>query len=96
MSYGLMWIDTNVAIEKDVKRNPKEEKMYFFKFNLVSSVLSENKYLIGIQKLGINISQAVTPNSQKPRNDKYAPISPILFVKLTLDEISKLFWSKGL
>ena len=91
-----MWIETNVAIEKDEKRNPKEEKIYFFKFNLVSSVLSENKYLIGIQKLGIKISQAVTPKSQNPKNDKYAPINPMLFVKLTSDEISKLFWSKGL
>jgi hypothetical protein len=71
--------------------NPKVEKIYFFKFNLVSSDLSENKYLIGIQKLGINISQAVTPKSQYPRNDKYAPINPMLFVKLALDKILKLF-----
>ena len=91
-----MWIETNVAIEKDEKRNPKEEKINLFKFNLVSSVLSENKYLIGIQKLGIKISQAVTPKSQNPKNDKYAPINPMLLVKLTSDEISKLFWSKGL
>ncbi len=71
--------------------NPKEEKIYFFKLNLVSSVLSENKYLIGIQKLGTNISQAVIPKSQNPINDKYAPINPMLLVKFASDKILKLF-----
>ena len=57
-------MEINVDKEKEVRVKPAEKNIIFFKLNLVFSVLSLKRYFIGIQKHGINISQAVIPKSQ--------------------------------
>ena len=54
----------SVAKENEVKVKPIEKNKIFFKLMFVSSVLSEKRYLSGIQKVGIKINQAVIPKSQ--------------------------------
>ena len=57
-------MEINVDIEKEVKIKPIDNTIIFLKLNSVFSVLSVKRYFIGIQKHGINISQAVIPRSQ--------------------------------
>ncbi len=57
-------MEINVDKEKEVRIKPIEKNMIFFNLKPVFSVLSVKRYLIGIQKHGINISQAVIPKSQ--------------------------------
>ena len=57
-------MEINVDREKQVRIKPIEKNITFFNLNPVFSVLSLKRYFIGIQKHGINISQAVIPKSQ--------------------------------
>ena len=57
-------MEINVDKEIEVKVKPTEKNIIFFKLNPVFSILSLKRYFIGIQKHGINISQAVIPKSQ--------------------------------
>ncbi len=57
-------MEINVDKEKEVRVKPTEKNIIFFKLNPIFSVLSLKRYFIGIQKHGINISQAVIPKSQ--------------------------------
>ena len=57
-------MEINVDKEKEEKVKPIEKNIIFFNLKSVFSVLSLKRYLIGIQKHGININQAVIPNSQ--------------------------------
>ena len=57
-------MEINVDKEKEEKIKPIEKNIIFFNLKSVFSVLSLKRYLIGIQKHGININQAVIPNSQ--------------------------------
>ena len=57
-------MEINVDKEKEVRIKPIEKNIIFFKLNPIFSVLSLKRYFIGIQKHGINISQAVIPKSQ--------------------------------
>ena len=57
-------MEINVDIEKEVRIKPIDNNIIFLKFNSVFSVLAVKRYFIGIQKHGINISQAVIPKSQ--------------------------------
>ena len=60
---GSKWIANIVAKEKTKRIKPANEKNYFLKFIGLSAGLSENKYFIGTQKVGITNNQAVTPRS---------------------------------
>ena len=57
-------MEINVDKEKEVRVKPIAKNIIFFIFNPIFSVLSLKRYFIGIQKHGINISQAVIPKSQ--------------------------------
>ena len=57
-------MEIKVDKEKEVRIKPIEKNIIFFNLNPVFSVLSLKRYFIGIQKHGINISQAVIPKSQ--------------------------------
>ena len=57
-------MEINVDKEKEVRIKPIDRTIIFFNLNSVFSVLSIKRYFIGIQKHGINISQAVIPKSQ--------------------------------
>jgi len=57
-------MEINVDIEKEVRIKPIDNTIIFLKLKSVFSVLSVKRYLIGIKKHGINISQAVIPKSQ--------------------------------
>ena len=57
-------MEINVDKEKEVRIKPIEKNITFFSLNAIFSVLSLNRYFIGIQKHGININQAVIPKSQ--------------------------------
>ena len=57
-------MEINVDKEKEEKIKPIEKNIIFFNLKSVFSVLSLKRYFIGIQKHGINISQAVIPKSQ--------------------------------
>ena len=57
-------MEINVDKEKEPRIKPIEKNIIFFNLKPVSSVLSLKRYFIGIQKHGINISQAVIPKSQ--------------------------------
>ena len=57
-------MEINVDKEKEVRTKPIEKNIIFFNLKSVFSVLSLKRYFIGIQKHGININQAVIPNSQ--------------------------------
>ena len=57
-------MEINVDREKQVRIKPIEKNITFFNLNPVLSDLSLKRYFIGIQKHGINISQAVIPKSQ--------------------------------
>ena len=57
-------MEINVDREKEEKIKPIEKNIIFFNLKPVFSVLSLKRYLKGIQKHGININQAVIPNSQ--------------------------------
>ena len=57
-------MEINVDKEKEVRINPIDRTIIFFNLNSVFFVLSIKRYFIGIQKHGINISQAVIPKSQ--------------------------------
>ena len=57
-------MEINVDKEKEVRTKPIDKTIIFFNLNSVFSVLSLKRYFIGIQKHGINISQAIIPKSQ--------------------------------
>ena len=57
-------MEINADKEKEVRIKPIEKNIIFFNLKPVSSLLSLKRYFIGIQKHGINISQAVIPKSQ--------------------------------
>ena len=57
-------MEINVDKEKEEKMKPIEKNITFFNLKFVFSDLSLKRYFIGIQKHGININQAVIPNSQ--------------------------------
>ena len=57
-------MEINVDKEKEEKIKPIEKNITFLSLKSVFSVLSLKRYFIGIQKHGININQAVIPNSQ--------------------------------
>ncbi len=57
-------MEINVDKEKEVRIKPVDRTIIFFNLNSVFSVLSVKRYFMGIQKHGINISQAVIPKSQ--------------------------------
>ena len=57
-------MEINVDKEKEEKIKPIEKNITFLNLKSVFSVLSLKRYFIGIQKHGINISQAVIPKSQ--------------------------------
>ena len=57
-------MEINVDKEKEEKIKPIEKNITFLSSKSVFSVLSLNRYFMGIQKHGISINQAVIPNSQ--------------------------------
>ena len=57
-------MEINVDREKEERIKPIEKNITFLNLKSVFSVLSLKRYFIGIQKHGINISQAVIPKSQ--------------------------------
>ena len=57
-------MEINVDREKEEKIKPIQKNITFFNLKSVFSVLSLKRYFMGIQKHGINISQAVIPSSQ--------------------------------
>ena len=57
-------MEINVDKEKEVRIKPIDRTIIFFNLNSVFSDLSVKRYFIGIQKHGINISQAVIPKNQ--------------------------------
>ena len=57
-------MEINVDKEKEVRIKPIDKTIIFFNLKLVFSVLSVERYFIGIKKHGISISQAVIPKSQ--------------------------------
>ena len=57
-------MEINVDKEKEVRIKPIKKNIIFLKLESIFSVLSLKRYLIGIQKHGININQAVIPNNQ--------------------------------
>ena len=57
-------MEINVDQENEVRMKPIDRTIIFFNLNSVFSVLSVKRYFMGIQKHGINISQAVIPKSQ--------------------------------
>ena len=57
-------MEINFDKEKEEKIKPIEKNIIFLNLKSDFSALSLKRYFIGIQKHGINISQAVTPKSQ--------------------------------
>ena len=57
-------MEIKVDKEKEIRAKPIRKNIIFFNLNPIFSVLSLKRYFIGIQKHGINISQAVIPKSQ--------------------------------
>ena len=57
-------MEINVDKEKEERIKPIEKNIIFFNLKSDFYDLSLKRYFIGIQKHGINITQAVIPNNQ--------------------------------